>query len=326
VNRRKFITLLGGASVAWPLAARAQQAAMPVVGLVVAASPTPYAARVNAFQKGMSEAGYVEGRNVVIEYRWTYDQNDRLPRLVADLIDRKAAVIVAGGTRSALAAKAATSTTPIVFYTVTNPVEAGLVAALNEPGGNLTGVTSLGAEVGPKRLQLLHELLPNSKNISLLVNPRFPGAETQSRDMQEAARALGLQLHVLNVSTPPEIDDAIANAVKLKAGGIVISTDPLFTARTEQLATMALRNAIPAIFQYREFASAGGLMSYGESFTEPYRQLGIYAGRILAGTKPADLPVQQATKFELVINLKTAKALGLEIPPPLFARADEVIE
>jgi ABC-type uncharacterized transport system substrate-binding protein len=213
-----------------------------------------------------------------------------------------------------------------VFYTVTNPVEAGLIAALNEPGGNLTGVTSLGAEVGPKRLQLLHELLRNSKIIGFLVNPRFPDSETQSRGMLEAARVLGLHLHIFNASTPPEIDDAIENAVKLEASGLVISTDPLFTARTEQLATMALRNAIPGIFQYREFAAAGGLMSYGESFTEPYRQLGIYAGRILNGSKPLDLPVQQATKFELTINLKTAKSLGIEVPAILLARADEVIE
>ena len=326
MRRREFITVLGGAAATWPLAVRAQQPAIPVVGFVVAASPAPYAARVNAFQKGMSEAGYVEGRNVVVEYRWTYDQNGRLPGLVADLIDRKVAVIVAGGTRSALAAKVATSTTPIVFYTVTNPVEAGLIAALNEPGGNLTGVTSLGAEVGPKRLQLLHELLRNSKIIGFLVNPRFPDSETQSRGMLEAARVLGLHLHIFNASTPPEIDDAIENAVKLEASGLVISTDPLFTARTEQLATMALRNAIPGIFQYREFAAAGGLMSYGESFTEPYRQLGIYAGRILNGSKPLDLPVQQATKFELTINLKTAKSLGIEVPAILLARADEVIE
>jgi putative ABC transport system substrate-binding protein len=324
MRRREFIAALGG-TAAWPLALHAQQS-VPVVGLVVAASPAPYASRVRAFNQGLAEIGYVDGRDVSIEYRWSYDQNDQIPALVADLIRKQATVIVAGGTRTALAAKAATSTIPIVFYTVTNPVEAGLVASLNQPGSNVTGITSLGSEVGPKRLELLHEMVPKATVIGVLINPSFPSFEAQTKDIQEAARRLGLRLEFLHAGTEHGIDEAFATAARLKAGAIVIATDPLFTARSERLAEHALRIRAPAIYQYREFAAAGGLMSYGDSFTEPYRQLGVYAGRILKGEKPSDLPVQQATKFELIINAKTAKAFGLMVPDTLLGRADEVIE
>jgi putative ABC transport system substrate-binding protein len=325
MRRREFIRLAAGTAV-WPRAAWGQQPKVPVVGLLIAASPSPYEARVRAFRRGLSETGYVEGRNVTIEYRWTYDQNNQLPALAADLVRRQVTVIAAGGTRTALAAKAATSVIPIVFYTVTDPVEAGLVVSLNRPGGNLTGVTSLGVEVGPKRLELLHELVPTATNIALLVNPSFPNSDTQSRDLQTAARTIGVQLHVLHASTQREIDDSFERLLGLRAGGLVISTEPLFTGQTERLAALTLRHAVPAIFQYREFASAGGLMGYGGSFTDPYRQLGVYTGQILKGAKPADLPVQQSTKVELIVNLKTAKALGLTVPLPLLGRADEVIE
>jgi putative ABC transport system substrate-binding protein len=325
MRRRELITVLGGAAFAWPLPLRAQQPAMPVVGFLQAA---PDASRLRAFRQGLSEAGYVEGRNVAIEHRGLDDQYERLPMLVADLVRRRVTVIVtAGGIAAALAAKAATTTIPIVFSVGVDPVEAGLVASLNRPGGNLTGVTSMNVELGPKRLQLLHELAPLATVVALLVNPTNPNAGTLSKDLQAAARTLGLQLHVLGASTERDIDAVFASLTQLRAGGLVIGTDGFFITRSEQFAALTLRHAVPAIFQYRAFAAAGGLMSYGGgSFTDPYRQVGTYTGRILKGAKPSDLPVQQATKVELVINLKTARALGLTVPLPLIGRADEMIE
>ena len=326
IRRREFITLLGG-TAAWPLAAQAQQPAMPVIGFLSSALPGPYAHILAAFRSGLKEAGYVEGRNVAIEYRWAEGQNDRLPGLVADLVRRQVALIVATGTPESLAAKASTRTIPIVFQVGIDPADIGLVPSLNRPGGNLTGVTNLNAEVGPKRLELLRELLPTAQVMVLLVNPTSPTiAETLSRELQAAAPFLGLQVHRLQASNEREIDDTFASLVRLRASALVISPDVYFNTRIAQLAALALRQAIPTIYQFRAFAVAGGLMSYGGDLTESYHHVGLYAGRILKGTEPADLPVYQARKVELIINLKTAKALGLEVPPTLLARADEVIE
>jgi ABC-type uncharacterized transport system substrate-binding protein len=326
MTRRAFITLLGG-TVAWPLAAWAQQSAMPLIGFLSGASPDSYAIRLRAFHQGLKETGYVESRNVQIEYLWAEGHNDRLPDLAAELVRRQVAVIVAaGGTPSAFAAKAATATIPIVFGVAVDPVELGLVASLNRPGGNLTGVTNLNVEVGEKRLELLHELLPTATIIAVLVNPTTPTTEPFLRALEPATSTLGLQLHVLNASTDRDFDTVFATLGRLRAGALVISPDLFFNTRSEQLAALSLRHAVPAIHQYRPFVAAGGLMSYASDETEYYRLVGIYAGKILKGEKPADLPVVQSTKVELIINLKTARALGLTVPLPLLGRADEVIE
>jgi putative ABC transport system substrate-binding protein len=326
MNRRDFITLLGGAA-AWPLVARAQQPAMPVVGFLNGGTADGYAPMVAAFRQGLNEAGYVEARNVAIEYRWARGQYDRLPSLAADLVQQKVTVIAATTTPAALAAKAATSTVPIVFTTGGDPVELGLVASLNRPGGNLTGVTNLNVEVVPKRLELARELFPGATTVALLVNPANPVAATVSKDLQAVADTLGVRLHVLHASTEADFEAAFATAVQLRAAALVITAaDPVFGSYAAQLGALALRHRVPAIYQYREFAAAGGLMSYGGYTTDTYRLGGVYTGRILKGEKPADLPVVQSTKVELIINLKTAKALGITVPLPLSGRADEIIE
>jgi putative ABC transport system substrate-binding protein len=327
MNRREFVALLGGAA-AWPGVARAQQPKVPVIGFLGSASPDAYTIRLRAFNAGLRAAGYVEGHNVKIEYRWAEAHNDRLPELAAQLVHQQVAVLVAaGGTASALAAKAATASIPIVFGIGADPVGVGLVASLSRPGGNATGVTSLNIEVGPKRLELLRELLPSATIVALLVNPADPAlAEPASRTSQAAANALGLQLHVLHASSERDFDTVFATLIRLHAGGLVIGADNFFTTHSEQLAALTVRHALPAIYQFREFTAAGGLMSYGTSEPEYYRVIGTYTGRILKGDKPADLPVQQSTKVELILNLKTAKALGLTVPLSLLGRADEVIE
>jgi putative ABC transport system substrate-binding protein len=325
MRRREFITLLGGATV-WPRAAHAQQPAMPVVGFFNGGSPDGYAPYLAAFHLGLKEAGFIEGRNVAIEYRWAEGQYDRLPTIAAELVHRQVAVIVANSP-PVFAVKAATATIPIVFTTASDPVQVGLVASLGRPGGNLTGVTQLGVEVAPKRLEIAHELAPKATIVAVLVNPTNPAtAETQLRDLQAAARTLGLQLHVLHASTDRDFDTAFATLVQLRAGALVIGTDGFLLSRTKQLAALTVRHAVPAVFQDRAFAAAGGLMSYGGSTTDQYRQGGVYTGRILKGDKPADLPVVRSTKVELFINLKTAKTLGLIVPTALLLRADEVIE
>jgi putative tryptophan/tyrosine transport system substrate-binding protein len=322
MKRREFIMLLGGVA-AWPLAARAQQPAMPVIGFLGTGSPDAFAYIVRAFRQGLSETGFVEGRNVAIEYFWANDQLDRLPALAADLVRRQVSLIVANSTRATLVAKAATTTIPIVFQIGGDAVQAGLVASLNRPGGNLTGVTTLAGELGPKRLELLHELVPAATNIGVLYNPN---AGILSSDLQAAARTLGIEVHVLHAGTERDFDTVFAAFDRLQVGAVLINPSLLFNTLSGQLATLTVRHALPAIFQFREFAAAGGLMSYGGSITENYRLLGVYTGRILKGEKPADLPVQQSAKIELIINLKTAKALGMAVPPALLARADEVIE
>jgi putative ABC transport system substrate-binding protein len=330
LKRRNFITLLGGAAACWPLAAHAQQPAMPVVGFLNAASPDLFAHVVRAFHLGLSETGYVEGRNVAIEYRWAENQYDRLPALAAELVRRRVSVITTGSaTLAALAAKAATTTIPIVFLMGADPAQFGLVASLNRPGGNLTGVTTMNVEMTPKRLQVLRELLPTTTIMAVLVNPiNTPASvETEVRQVQAAARTLGLQMvHVLQASTERDLDSAFSTLVQRRTGGLVISADTFFSGKSVELAALASRHAVPTISPYREFVTAGGLMSYGGSVTELYRLVGVYTGRILKGERPADLPVQQVTKVELVINLKTAKALGLTVPTSLIGRADEIIE
>jgi putative ABC transport system substrate-binding protein len=325
IARRDFIAALGCAT-AWPFAALTQQAAMPTVGLLNSASAQAYAARIAAFRQGLGETGYVEGQNVAIEYQWAEGQYDRLPSMAAELVRRHVAVIAAITTPCALAAKTATTTIPIVFEVGGDPVELGLVASLNRPGGNLTGVGLLNAELGPKRLELLHELVPAAAIIAVIVNPANPNSEALLAGLQSTAHSLGLELHVLRASSDPELEAVFTTLAQSRAGALLIGTDPFFNSRSVKLAAYAMHQSIPVIYQYREFAAAGGLMSYGASFTEPLRLAGVYVGRILKGEKPADLPVQQVTKVELIINLKTAKALGLTIPLPLLGRADEVIE
>jgi ABC-type uncharacterized transport system substrate-binding protein len=325
MKRRKFITLLGSAAASWPLAARAQQP-LPVVGFLNSASPEPYAAAVAAFRQGLKETGHVEGQNVAIEFRWANAQYDRVPAMAAELAHRQVALIVAN-TPGVTAVKAAITTIPIVFTTGGDPMKLGLVASLSRPGGNVTGITTLNVEVAPKRLELAHELAPAATTIAVLVNPTNPNTETELGELRAAGQALRLKLHVLNASSERNLDAVLATLPQLRAGALVISgTDTFLISRSERLAALTARYAVPAIFQFREFAAAGGLMSYGGSITDSYRQAGIYAGRILKGEKPADLPVQQSTKVELIVNLKTAKALGLTVPTALLVRADEVIE
>ena len=327
MKRREFMALVGRAAVTWPLAARAQQPVMPVIGFVNSAPRQGQEPQLAAFLKGLGEAGYVEGRNVAIEYRWAEGQNDRLAALAADLVRRQVAVIAATSAPAALAAKMATTTIPIVFETAADPVKLGLVTSLSRPGGNVTGVTRLNVAIAPKRLELLHELIPTARVIALLVDPNNVAiAETNISDAQATARSLGLELHVLNASTERDFDTVFAELIRLRADGLVIGASGLFLARQEQLAKLAARHAVPAVFATREFVAAGGLMSYGGSFTDSYRLAGVYTGRILKGEKPGELPVQQATKVEFFINLKIAKALGIAVPLPLSGRADEVVE
>ena len=327
MRRREFIGIIGGGAVTWPLAAQAQQPTTPVIGVLNSSSPDADSDRMHAFRRGLSEAGFIEGRNVRVEYRWADGRNDRLPSMAADLVRLGVNVIVTGGTPATLAARAATTTTPIVFILSTNPVEAGLVASLNRPGGNLTGVTGLNVELAQKKLEMLHELLPSATIIALLVNPtNIVAARNETKAVKAAAQDLGLQLPVLHASTERDFDSVFASLVELGAGALVIGSDLFFTSQSEQLAALSVRHAVPSIYQFREFAAKGGLLSYGGSSTDWGYQGGIHTGRILAGAKPADLPVQQATKVELFINLNTARALGLTISPTLLARADEVIE
>jgi len=326
LRRRQLIMLLASAAAAWPLAGRAQQPAMPVIGFMNVSTPAAGTSLEAAFRQGVGETGYIEKQNVTIEYRWAEGHHDRLPALTADLVRRPVTVIAATGTLAALAAKAATAAIPIVFETAGDPIKLGLVASLNRPGRNVTGVTQLSSELVSKRLGLLHDLIPTATTIAFVVNPTDPRAESQTEDMQEAARALGLQIHVLKASAEDEISAAFAGLVQLRAGALVVGPSDLFRRRYGQFVALAARQGVPAIYQYREYAAAGGLMSYGASLTDAYRLAGVYAGRILKGAKPADLPVLQPTKFELVINLTTAKSLGLTVPPGVLAIADEVIE
>jgi putative tryptophan/tyrosine transport system substrate-binding protein len=326
MKRREIILALGGAAVMWPLAARAQQSPMPVIGYLTAGNPNSDTRLVEAFIKGLAKAGYEDGKNAKIEYRWAENQYDRLPSMAADLVRREVAVIAATTTPAARAAKAATGTIPIVFTTIADPVQFGLVASLNRPGGNVTGATLLSVELGPKLVELLHEAVPSARTMVLLVNPTNPNAETQSRSIQQAALRLGLNLHVLNASTEGDFDAVFTKLGDLQAGALIVGHDVFFNAQTRQLAALTVRNRIPAIYTLPEFAASGGLISYGASRIDAWHQAGVYVGRILKGEKPAELPVIQPTTFEMAINLRTAKALGLTVPLPLLGRADEIIE
>jgi ABC-type uncharacterized transport system substrate-binding protein len=326
LHRRAFISLLGGAAAAWPLTARAQQRTMPVIGFLNIQSPDAVANRVRGFRQGLKDAGYVEGENVTIEYRWADGRFDRLPALAAELVRQQVVVIAAANTASALAAKAVTTTIPIVFNVAEDPVKLGLVASLARPGGNLTGANSFIGELSAKRLELLRELLPGVTRVTALVNPTTPLAESALKDIEPAARAMGMQIKVLNASSSGEINAALATFVHERPDALFVSADSVFTTRRVQLVHLATRYAVPASYFAREFPEVGGLMSYGSNQSDNYRQVGIYAGHILKGAKPADLPVVQASKFELVINAETARTLGLTVPPTLLARADEVIE
>jgi putative ABC transport system substrate-binding protein len=328
MRRREFIKVVAGSAVlAWPLAARAQPPPKPVVGFLNTAAPQDYKRQLAAFLKGLSEAGYVEGQNVTIEYRWAEGTNDRLSALAADLIGRRVAVIAATSTPAAIAAKTATASIPIVFEVGADPVQLGLVSNLNRPGGNVTGVTQTNVEMTPKRLQILHELLPTARVMALLVNPANEATtETTTREVLAAARTLGIEVHVLNANVPRDIEAAFTKAIELRAGGMVVSGGPFFFSQSENLAARCLQHKLPTIYQFHRFTAAGGLMSYGSEITEAYRLAGVYTGRVLKGERPADLPVQQATKVEFVVNLRTAKVLGLTVPNTLIGRADEVIE
>jgi putative tryptophan/tyrosine transport system substrate-binding protein len=328
LQRRELITLLGSTAAAWPLAAHAQQMATPVIGLLGSESLNQWASRMQAFHQGLNETGYVDGRNVVIEYRWAEGHNDLLPALAADLVRRRVTVIAApGSTPATLAAKAATSTIPIIFWVGGDPIELGLVGSMNRPEGNLTGVTTLNHGLVAKRMELLHEVAPGTSSIAVLINPTSPTlSKIAIEEAQTAARGLGLELHILKASTERDFDGVFANLVQLRAGGLVLGTDAFFSGRLEQLAALSVRYAVPMVYQFREFAAAGGLMGYGGSLAEAFRGTGVYTGRILKGDKPADLPVQQVTKLELYINLQTAKALRLHLPLHLIGRADEVVE
>jgi putative ABC transport system substrate-binding protein len=327
MKRREFITLLGGAAAAWPLAARAQQAKLPVIGFLHTASPDTFADRLRAFRQGLKETGHVEGENVAIEYRFADNQLDRLPALAAELVRRKVAVITTiGGRAPAFAAKAATTTIPIVFIVAEDPVRLGLVMSLARPGGNLTGVNFFSAELVAKRLELLREIVPSAVRVAALVNPAGPVAETTLRDVEAAARAMGLQIQILNASTSREINAAFATFVRERPDALFVAGDIFFTSRRAQLINLASRHAVPTTYQGRQYAEIGGLMSYGSNLADAVRQVGVYVGRILKGAKPADLPVVQSSKFELVINAETARMLGITVPPQLLARADEVIE
>jgi len=327
LKRREFITLLGGAATTWPFAARTQQPAMQVIGFLSSETSGVYAPMAAAFRQGLTESGYVEGRNVTIEHRWAQGHNDRLPTLAADLVRRQVAVIIAAGTQATLAVKAATTTIPIVFSIATDPVAEGFVASLNRPGGNATGVIYLGTELVQKQVEKLHEMVPTARVMAVLINPSNPPiAEPATKDAHAAARALGLQIHVIHAGTERDVDTAFAGLVRLGAAALVVSPDPFFISRGDQIAALAIRHAIPAIFLFRGLAASGLLMSYGPSVTDGYRRVGIYAARILKGERPSDLPVQQSTKFDLVINLTTAKVLGVDVPTHLQQLADEVIE